>query len=141
MYEFAYNSKSSYLDNLELEDIYNVALEAIDSDGLLYYLCIKSSNGMSSILEYGPIEIDSDKLPYNSTIKYSKIKSKTKNLINIITKFLSSKKRLYSTKVNYEERKNSSNTAKIIEVTQLDFNDALSRGVDLFNYMKKDEQE
>ena len=50
-------------NEIDIESVGNVCIEAInESDGLFYYLLIKTSLGTSSIFEYGPITPDVDKL-------------------------------------------------------------------------------
>ena len=138
MYEFGYNSKPNYLDYLELEDIYNVALEAIDADGLLYYLYIRCSEGICTYIEYGPISMDDDILPDKSSIEFNRMKSKDAQIMSLIQKFLSPRKRLQSTKAKYDNKKTGgSNYAKIVEVNELDYNVALDRGINLLEYMKQ----
>lgn len=121
MYTFEYDGETLYSREFELEELGQVCLEAIDSECFSYYLIIRTSLGQSSILEYGPLVTDSKLVPYSTSIKFQRIDFKDIKLKQIIKMFLAPR----------NKGKN-----KIVEVHQLDVKEALSRGVNLLEYME-----
>ena len=132
-YEYGYNGSIQYADYLELEDNMNFALEAYDSDGLCYYLVAYTRLGTTTTLEWGPLSLEDDIVPEESIIKYNKFDCDEKEIDNAITKFLSSKKRLTSHKKNPFDK---SKRTKIVEVNVLEIEEALTHGINLFNFLK-----
>lgn len=72
---------------LDVESLGNVCIEATNEGaGLFYYLLIKTSLGVTSIFEYGPIEPDFDRLWENYTVSYSRFSSNDKKLTLYVSK-------------------------------------------------------
>jgi hypothetical protein len=121
MHKFGYSQETIFLKELDVDELGQVALEARDSDSMFYYLIIRTSLGQSSILEYGPIVPDVAILPDMTEIKFQRIDFNELKIKQIIKKFLMAR----------NKGKN-----KIEDVIQIDVNDALSRGVNILEYMK-----
>jgi hypothetical protein len=121
MHKFGYSQETIFSKELDVDELGQVALEARDSDSMFYYLIIRTSLGQSSILEYGPIVPDVAILPDMTEIKFQRIDFNELKIKQIIKKFLMAR----------NKGKN-----KIEDVIQIDVNDALSRGVNILEYMK-----
>lgn len=78
---------------LEVEDIGQCAIQANSDLGEEYYLIIKTELGWTEILDYGPFVPDIELLPYNYTIKYSRIEYNQSKIERAIDKFLNDPKR------------------------------------------------
>lgn len=121
MHKFGYSQETIFSKELDVDELGQVALEARDSDSMFYYLVIRTSLGQSSILEYGPIVPDIAILPDVTEIKFQRIDFNELKIKQIIKKFLMAR----------NKGKN-----KIEDVIQIDVNDALSRGINILEYMK-----
>ena len=74
---------------IEIENIGNVCIEAInETDGLFYYLLIKTSLGTTSIFEYGPVIPYIDKLFDNYSVSFNREQYNEKKLKIFISKWL-----------------------------------------------------
>lgn len=131
-HEYGYNGTAQYADYLELEDNLNFALEAYDADGLAYYLIVYTKLGYTTTLEWGPLSYDDEILPEEHYIKYLKFEVDDGKVDDMITKFLQSRKRLDSHKKNPYDK---SSRCKIVDVKQIEVNEALELGVDVFKYL------
>lgn len=134
---FGYNSNTEYLDELELEDIHNVGLEAIDSDGYYYYISIKSTLGEYACLEFGPLSPDDDLLPDESTMRFSRGTSEDGNMRKLIQDFLKPKKRTRSAKAQFPKGAKPGNFAKIEVVNQMTPDQVLDHAINMAEYHRK----
>ena len=65
-----FNRQSTYVDSLCVEDIGNCALEALDNLGQCHYIIVKTVQGQSYILSFGPVIPDLDELPKTFKVEY-----------------------------------------------------------------------
>ena len=88
--EFSYSYIKTETAQLEIEDIGNVSIEATTSLGFFYYLIIKTYDGFSQILQFGPYQHDFDSQPSKKTIIQSwvRIPFSDKQIIKTIDNFL-----------------------------------------------------
>lgn len=70
--EFRYNTQMMQIDSINVEDIGNCALEAIDEDNCYYYIIVRTVSGFSDVITFGPVIPDIDLLPtgYESTFNH-----------------------------------------------------------------------
>lgn len=122
MHKFGYNSETVYSKELDIDELGQVCLEAIDSEAMCYYLIIRTSLGQSSIVEYGPLVPDVELLPDITEVKFQRIDFNELRIKKIIKTFL-------------QPRNKGKN--KIEDVNQISIDEAISRGVDILGYMKK----
>lgn len=73
---------------IDIEDMGNVCLEAINLKGEHFFLIIKTDLGWVQILEYGPIVPDVSSLPDTVICNYKRIEYSEYKLDKLITKFL-----------------------------------------------------
>lgn len=128
-HQFNYNGQVSYEDFVVVEDLGNACLQAIDELGYSYFFITKTKLGTTSCLEYGPLNLDDELLPDESTIEFSRFEYSEKGIIKKIAKFLQMKKSMVV----------KTKKVKIIEVLQMSLDEALSCGVDIVGYFKDEE--
>jgi len=120
---FCYNGEVMWSDEITLESLGNVSLEAIDAVGRSHFLITRTALGETTYLEFGPLYKENELLPDNHDIHFERFEYSDNALIKKITKFLGPKKFIGNKKV------------KITEVKELDVNEALSYGIDPFKYL------
>lgn len=82
-------------DVLEVEDIGNTCIHALNDAGYEWYLTIESKLGDTYIKEFGPFNVDIDNyFPFGFEFKHYKFQYSEKKLTTIITKFMNDQKRL-----------------------------------------------
>ena len=119
MPSFKFGPEINYNNELEIENVGNVCIEAIDNAGQNYYLIIRTSLGVTTIVEFGPVVPDIDLLPKSTRIEFKRMGYKEETLHKIIAKFLSDR---------YQQR--------IEGAYIVDYDYALDCGVDIFEYMR-----
>lgn len=97
-FEYLYEVKAT--GSIEIDDIGNVALEAINTTLYQeYFLIIKTELGVTKVIEYGPVYIDelrSTNNPPCIDYTYNEFQYSTSKLKGIIEKFLTNPKRCIS---------------------------------------------
>ena len=87
--EFKFNNEYVAQSLIELDNIGDFCLEAINEDDLLYYyLMIKTVMGKSEIVSFGPIIPDMEELPSGYTCSYENIDYSDKRIFIYINKWL-----------------------------------------------------
>ena len=119
---FNFNSSVSFESNVDVKDIFQTALEAIDNYGNLYYLLINTDLGRSSIIEFGPIIPDNDDVSNNFTLTHINVECKTQQVSKIINKFLSPR---YGMK------------NKIIEAREITWEEAIEFCPNVYDFVNK----
>lgn len=89
--KISYNPSSTYLSELEVKDIFFTNIEAKDSDGNLYYVCVNTKHGVTSIIEFGPVK-EKDWLYNSFKISFSQFECKPGIIANTLKRFLGPKK-------------------------------------------------
>lgn len=84
-FEYFYVAKGN--GTLDLDDIGNCTIEAVNDLNKHFYLCIKTKLGSSRILEYGPYIPDAPVL-YDTAYTFKKIEYDDRKLRKIIEGFL-----------------------------------------------------
>lgn len=105
-----FNRQSVYVDSLCVEDIGNCALEALDNLGQYHYIIVKTVQGQSHILSFGPVIPDLDELPKSFKVEYYYTPYNDKKLAKSIQVWAMGQQR-----INYEQ------------ITQIDRDEALSQ--------------
>lgn len=119
--EFMYDGITQYNASIDVPNIHQVCLKATDNVGFDYYLIIRTLLGECSTLEYGPLVDGDSVLPDATSIRFERFECEDFKLKKKISSFLAPK----------NKGKN-----KIVDVVEIGFEEALSEGVDLLNYMK-----
>ena len=79
-----YNLQQVLTETAYVEDVGNCALEAIDEDGLSYFLVIKTVDGRTFSLSFGPLIPDVIELPPAYSVEYIKRQYDDKKLAKFI---------------------------------------------------------
>ncbi len=90
---FDYLRTIQSLDSINIEDIGNTCINAINDDAEEWYLSISTENGWSVITEFGPVTVDSNKL--KNYFMYSKFSMEfnERKIYTLIDKFINNSKR------------------------------------------------
>lgn len=78
---FQYNSQTTLVSSIEITDICNCALEAIDQLGNYHYLIIITNEGETTVITFGPVIPDLPDLPNGYTSSYNYYKGYTDSKI------------------------------------------------------------
>lgn len=116
---FYFDGQTSYSGEIEVEDIQNCCIEAIDNLGMNSYLLIKTDLGITSTLEFGPLVPDSSELPDYTSIVFSRYEASEYKTKKDINKFLAPKDK---------------GKRKVVEVNQIEIEEAIASGIDLIKY-------
>lgn len=81
-------------NSIDIPEIGNFYLEAIDEkNGLYYYLMIKTSLGTASVMWFGPVVPDVELLPSGYTAKFERMPFNDKKVKNWINKWLNEREK------------------------------------------------
>ena len=90
--EFKYNKVSVATDSIVVEDIGNTCLKVITEEEECYYLLIHTKYGKSTIVTYGPKNLEDNLLLNKVKYLYEKIDYSSKKLSMIINTFINAPK-------------------------------------------------
>lgn len=113
---FEYKFSQIVEEEIDISDIGNCCIEAIDVQHQQYYLIIRTDLGTTSIFEYGPIISDIKLLPKSVTNTFKRISFSESKIISIIDKFLSK--------------------PGLQLAQEVDFNEALDRCINIIEYFR-----
>ena len=85
---FEYSQQLLFTADIEIEDTGNVCLKGIDQTLSEYYLVIKTDDGITQVVEYGPRYIDLQISPNKVWYEYQKFEYSDRKINAIIDKFL-----------------------------------------------------
>ena len=119
MANFKFGAETTYNNEIDIDDIGNVCIEAVDDAFQNYYLIIRTSLGVTTVVEYGPLVPDIELLPKTTKIEFKRFGFKEEAISKIISKFLSNRFK-----------------QKIESAYIIDYEDALDSGVNIFDYMR-----
>lgn len=86
--KFDYQQIITTCNQLDIDDIGNCCVIAINSRQEEYYLVIRTILGVTEIINYGPIIPDLDVLPHDVSYTYSRMGYNEKKIITQIKKFI-----------------------------------------------------
>lgn len=119
--EFEYDGVTTYNNAIDINNIHQVCLKAMDDKGFDYYLIIRTLLGECSTLEFGPLVEGDSILPDKTSINFERFDSDDYSIRKKIKNFLSPKNK---------------GRNKIVNVVELGFNQTLDCGIDLLNYIR-----
>lgn len=90
--QFDYLQRVTVDASIDIEDIGNCAICAMNDSADEYYLVIQTEMGWTEVFEYGAIRSDMQTLPENVSMNYSRFEVNPKKISTIITKFLNNAK-------------------------------------------------
>lgn len=113
-FDFANELKATNF--IDIDNIGNFALEAInEDDGFYYYLLVKTSLGTATVTHYGPIVPDINRLPDNYSVNFERLKFNDKKMMMWINKWLNDKNRHITAAYIIEENQFKENYKDIKE--------------------------
>lgn len=117
MAEFEFDQQLEYQNSVEIENLGDFGLEAINDEGEMYYLAAKTFLGFTVLASCGPIIPDVDTLPSGYSCNLTKLSYREDKLAKTISFWLNDK----SKGVKY--------------VNILDYESAVKEFRDLSNYL------
>ena len=90
---FEYLATKQYLDAIDIEDIGNVCLNALNDFGDEYFLSIQTHLGWTEIKEFGPCVVDSNVVNNYFNLLYNRYEYNESKIIKTIEKFINNDKR------------------------------------------------
>lgn len=118
--EFEFDGETVYHNSIDIENIHQMCLKAMDEDGNSYWLIVRTLLGQCTSLEWGPLVEGDSILPDSTSIRFERFDSDDNRLKKMVRAFLMPRGKLKS---------------KIIQVTQESLEDSLGKGIDPFKYM------
>ena len=115
---FNYNKVSVASDSVSIADLGNVCLRVITTEEECYYLYIKTKNGKSSIIIYGPKECGENNLLSKVDYSYERVDYSLKKLTIVINSFINSPK----------------NKQKVVNVQEIDPKEMSDDIIDFYKY-------
>lgn len=89
---FNFNSTVTYNDSIDVEDIQNCCLEAVDSEGMVYYYLVSTDLGVSNSVMAGPYFVEINDTASKCTLSFSEYDASEYATKKEIKTFLSPKK-------------------------------------------------
>ena len=90
---FEYLATKQYLDAIDIDDIGNVCLNALNDFGDEYFLSIQTYLGWTEIKEFGPCVVDSNVVNNYFNLLYNRYEYNESKIIKTIEKFVNNDKR------------------------------------------------
>lgn len=105
--QYDYLATVQYTGSINIENIGNCCLQALNDFGRMWILSITTNDGITEIIEYGPIQVDIEKLDDEVYYTYRRIQFDMKKIDRIIDMFLNNGKRCISQvlEISFEEAK------------------------------------
>ena len=89
---FDYSQQLQYTADIEIEDVGNVCIKGIDQTLSEYYLVVKTDDGITQVVEYGPRYIDLQISPNKVWYDYYKFEYSDRKVNKVIDNFLNNTK-------------------------------------------------
>jgi hypothetical protein len=97
--QYEYLATVQFTGVIDIDNIGNVCLEALNDFGMMWLLCIKTVEGQTEVIEYGPILVDIDKLSESVYYTYDRFQFDSRKIDRRIEQFINNPKRII-TQVN-----------------------------------------
>lgn len=85
---FEFDQQPVFMQNIDIEDIGNVALRCSNEKMRDYYIVVKTYLGKTAIISFGPLVSDIDALVDNMTLSFKKFDYKESTIEREIEKFI-----------------------------------------------------
>lgn len=104
---FEYLATIKKESSIEIPDIGKFVIDAYNDLGFNYILIVKTTEGMTEVIEYGPILSDIQLLPAKVLYSYERFDFKEGKIINLTNKFLNDgyKQITQAFEISFEEAK------------------------------------
>ncbi len=89
---FDYLRTVQAMDSISIEDIGNTCINALNDDGLEWYLLIETNNGWTKTTLFGPLKVDSDSLSTSFSYNYYEKDFSDKHISKTIETFINNPK-------------------------------------------------
>jgi hypothetical protein len=85
---FEFDQQPVFMQNIEIEDIGNVALRCTNAKLRDYYIVVKTYLGKTALISFGPLVSDVDALVDNMSLTFKKFDFKESTIEREIEKFI-----------------------------------------------------
>lgn len=116
---FEFNNQFVPQSLIDVEDIGQCCVECVNKEGDYYYIIIKTSLGTTTIVTFGPVNVDFDTLPNGYTTSLKRMDYKEDKIVKELKLFLNDSKK------------------KIVEAKEVDLEEALINCKDLATYLRE----
>lgn len=89
---FDYLRTVQAMDTIEIVDIGNTCINAVNDDALEWYLLIETKTGWTRVTTFGPLKIDSDSLSNNFNYNFYEKEFYEKSISKTIDSFINNPK-------------------------------------------------
>lgn len=89
--QFEYLQVQTAMSSIEINDIGNFCLQCFSDFGETKILIVKTIDGISEIITYGPVNIDVEELPDFVSYTYQRMEFNQRKIAKIIDKFINDK--------------------------------------------------
>lgn len=94
--QYEYLATVQFTGTIDIDNIGNTCIEALNDFGRMWLLCIKTDEGQTEVVEYGPIQVDIEQLDENVYYSYNRFQFNSTKIDRIIESFLNNPKRAIS---------------------------------------------
>ena len=85
---FEFDQQPVFMQNIDIDDIGNMALRCSTTAGKEYYIVVKTYLGKTAMIKYGPLYSEVDSLVENLDLAFKKFDYKESTISREISKFL-----------------------------------------------------
>ena len=86
--QFEYLQQITAQESIDIDDIGNTSIQCFSSYGETKVLIIKTTDGISEIIEFGPVNTDIEELPDKVFYSYQRMEFSQQKIYKIINKFI-----------------------------------------------------
>lgn len=103
--QFEYLQQITSMASLEVDDIGNTAIQCFSDYGETKVLIIRTIDGISEIIEFGPVNTDVKQLPDFVSYTYTRIEFNQRKIAKIISKFINDKIITQAQEIDFDSAK------------------------------------
>lgn len=104
--QFEYLQQITAQESIDIDDIGNTAIQCWSNYGETKVLIIKTMDGITEIIEFGPVNTDINELPDKVIYNYQRFEFNQGKIIKIINKFINDEIVSQVREVTFTEAKN-----------------------------------
>ncbi len=103
--QFEYQKIVTAQETIDIEDVGNCALQTFTAYGETKVLIIKTTDGISEIIEFGPANVDIKELPDHVVYIYDRFEFNQRKVIRRIDKFIQDESVIQVLQIEYDQAK------------------------------------
>lgn len=103
--QFEYLHQITAQETIDIDDIGNTAVQVFSAYGETCVLIIKTIDGISQIIEFGPINVDIEELPDKVAYSYERCQFNQRKLVGRIDKFIQNPSVIQVEEIDFQQAK------------------------------------